>query len=671
MTPARKRRTPSPARAGGSRPTKPRAEGQAAKPRPAERSRAERGGRVDRAWLFWLLGIVALTFAVYLPSLDNEFTNWDDNFYVTENPLVSHPDPGAVLTKPVAGNWHPLTIWSFALNYRFAGLDPAAYHWTSLLIHLANTALVFLFVRQLARGRRWTPIVVAALFGIHPMHVESVAWVAERKDVLYAFFYLAGLIAYVRYLDRRQPAWLGAALVLFVFSAASKPAAVVFPLTLLAIDWFRNRRFTRKVWLEKAPFFVVALIDGIVTLQIQRASGAITEHWGPFEKLLFAGYGVVMYVVKLFVPVRLSAIYPYPSLARGGIGPEYYVALAAAAILLPALVWLFRRNRVVLFGLAFYLINIVLVLQFFSIGGAVMADRYTYVAYIGLFIALAWWLDEPRERLPARIPVRPVLAAVLALLVPVSAFATWKRADVWQNAETLWNDTIGKYPGRIADAYNNRGFYYYSEAGRYGEALADFDQAIALNPNVAKVWVNKGNTLAAMGRNDSSLVAFDRALALKPDFADGWNNRGALKLQMGNFMGAVADCSRAIELDPNQRDAYTNRSLAYIQMGQFDKALPDSRRAVELAPGRPDNYLQLGTIGFALTRLGRYAEAVAAFDETIRQAPPNEPRIAAYFLYRSGARLGAGDKTGAQADAREAERRGAKIDAATRSQLGI
>lgn len=621
-----------------------------------------------RSELLWLLGILAVTFLVYLPGLDNKFTDWDDNFYVTENPLVSHPTASAILTTPVAGNWHPLTIWSLAWNYQAAKLDPRPYHLTSLLLHLANTALVFLLVWQLSRGRRWASLGAAALFGLHPMHVESVAWVAERKDVLYAFFYLAALIAYLRWVDRKQVAGLVAALILFLLSCASKPAAVVLPLTLVAIDWFRKRRFTTALWLEKAPFFLIALIDGIVTLQIQRASGAITEHWGPFQKLLFAAYGLVMYVVKLFVPVRLSAIYPYPSIAPGAIGQLYYLTLAVALIGFPLLVWIFRKNRVVLFGLAFYLINVILVLQFFSIGGAVMADRYTYVAYIGLFVALTWWLDEPADRM-AR-PLRTALAAIVALLIPISAFASWKRVEVWQNAETLWNDTISKYPGRIADAYNNRGYYYYAEAQKYDAALADFDQALRLNPNVAKVWLNKGNVLAAMGRNDSSLVAFDRSLALQPSMADTWNNRGALKLQMRDYPGAIADCTRALELNPNHRDAYANRSLAHVQLQQWAQAVEDSRRAVELAPGRPDNYLQMGTVAFALSKLGRYGESVAAFDQTIREAPPNEPRLAAYYLYRSAAREGAGDKPGALADAREAERRGLRVDPGYLKKLG-
>lgn len=664
---------------------KPTSKKQARKGRTPERpskhagERAPAGSRPRRDWPVWLAGILALTFVVYLPSLDNDFTNWDDNYYVTEYPLVREPTPMRLLTTPVAGNYHPLTMWSLALNYQFAGLDAAAYHWTSLLIHVANTALVFFFVRRLSRGRRWTPLVTAVLFGIHPMHVESVAWVAERKDVLYAFFYLLGLILYLRYVDgpgqaasgraRRSRVWLIATLVAFVLSAASKPAAVVFPLTLLALDWFRNRRLTKDVLLEKAPFFAVSLITGILTLQVQQSSGAITEHWNMFQKVMFAAYGSVMYVVKLFVPTGLSAVYPYPALPPASIGPEFTLALVAALILFPGLVLLFRRNRVVLFGLAFYFINILLVLQFFTIGGATMADRYTYIPYVGLFVALAWWLDEPRERLTRRFPVKAVLATILILLIPVSAYATWKRCDVWQNSETLWNDTIAKYPHRIPDAYNNRG-YHYSATGRFAEAVADFDQAIALNANNAKVWLNKANALASLRRYPEALVALNRSIAVKDNNADAWNNRGALKLEMGDPAGTIADCTRAIALNPNQRDAYANRALAYVALGQYEASIPDSRRAIELAPESPGAYLQYGTLGYSLIELKRHAEAIPAFDEAIRRAPRNETRVGPYYLNRSYARSAVGDKAGALADAQEAARLGAQVPPAHLKGLG-
>jgi hypothetical protein len=194
----------------------------------APRSERTRPASRSRPRSLWLAAILALTFVAYLPSLRNGFTNWDDPLYVLQNPLLRHPTIGAILTTPVAGNWHPLTIVSYLLNFRISGLDPASYHWLNLLLHLANTALVFAFVSALAPGRKWTAVVTSLFFGIHPMHVESVAWIAERKDVLYAFFYLFGLVAYLRYLKAFQGGWLVASLAAFTLSIASKPAAIVF-----------------------------------------------------------------------------------------------------------------------------------------------------------------------------------------------------------------------------------------------------------------------------------------------------------------------------------------------------------------------------------------------------------------------------------------------------------
>src|SRR5882762_11139664 len=219
-------------------------------PRPA---RAPATARAK--WLLWLAAILLLTGLVYQPSLDNAFTNWDDNRYVLQTSTVTHPTLQSILTEPVAGNYHPLTMASLALNYAISGARPASYHWLNLLLHLANTALVFLFVRKLSGGRLWTTVVTSVFFGIHPTHVESVAWISERKDVLYAFFYLIALIVYLRYLDTRRAPWLILALLAFVLSLASKPAAVVLPLTLLAIDYFRRRPWSPSVALEKAPFF--------------------------------------------------------------------------------------------------------------------------------------------------------------------------------------------------------------------------------------------------------------------------------------------------------------------------------------------------------------------------------------------------------------------------------
>lgn len=622
-------------------------------------------------WLLWLGAILVVTFVVYLPSLDNGFINWDDNYYVTENPVMAQPNLHDLLTVPIGGNHHPLTMLSLALNYRLSGLDPAPYHWLNLLIHLANTALVFVFVRKLSGGRFWTTVVTSVFFGIHPAHVESVAWISERKDVLYAFFYLIALIVYLRYLDTRRAPWLILTFLAFVLSLASKPAAVVLPLTLLAIDYFRRRPWSASVVLEKAPFFAISIAAGVLTLHAQRLAGATaaSQLFSPFKKVLFASYATAMYVVKLFVPVHLSAVYPHPPTTLRMLGPKFYVALGAVAILLPTVVYLCRRVRVVLFGLAFFFINIILVLQLFTIGGSIMADRYTYLPYIGLFFALAWWLDEPPGSIPARLPVKPLIAGGLLLLFPFSLIQSWRRCDVWQNTETFWNDTIQKYPGQIVDAYNNRGYYYHS-VNRIDEALADYDLALALNSKVPRTWMNKGLVLAELGRSDSALVCFNHALELEPDRTDALNNRGGIRLRKGDLAGAVDDFSRAIGLKADFYSSYANRATAYFVMGEYEKSIADRRRAIELRPNSPGNFQEFGSIAEALRRLNRPREAISEYDRAIQGAPRGDGRLAGYYLDRSRAWWALHDRAKALSDAQEAERLGATVDPAYVRELG-
>jgi protein O-mannosyl-transferase len=631
----------------------------------ARRRTARRHPR--RAWLLWLAGILALTFAAYLPSLGNGFTNFDDTLYVLANPLLIHPNGTAVLTTPVACNYHPITIWSLALNYRLSGFNPTSYHWLNLLLHLANTGLVFVFVRKLSNDRLWTAGATSLLFGIHPMHVESVAWISERKDVLYAFFYLLALIAYLRYLDRRKPAWLVSTLIAAVLSMASKPAAVVLPLTLLAIDFYRRRPFQAGIVLEKTPIFAASLVFGILTLHAQHMGGAIDPHpWGP-RKLLFASYGILMYVVKLFAPVHLSAFHPYPDAARP-LGLEFYIAFALVVLALPALAYLCRRSRPVLFGLAFFIINIMLVLQYFTVGGAMMAERYTYLPYIGLFFALAWWLDERPAPASPKGVLRFLLAAMMLLLALFSLVQTWSRCGVWRNSETLWTDVIVKYPHRILGAYYLRGDYYKYDK-RLDEALADFNHVTALNPRMAEGWLNKGIVLAELGRSDSAIVCFDRVLQIKPDLFDAWNNRATLKLRKGNMTGGLADLSRAIAINPRYRDAYSNRAAAYFMLKEYEKSIADSRRVIELDPQNPNNFQQYGSIGVALQKLKHDRDAIAELDKAIRFAPNGDSHLGVYYVSRSYAKWALGERAGALNDAREARRLGTKVDPAVLQQI--
>ena len=610
--------------------------------------------------LLWLAAILAITFVAYLPSLGNGFTNWDDPLYVLQNPLLRHPAVSDILTTPVAGNWHPLTIWSYVLNYRISGLDPASYHWLNLLLHLANTALVFVFVRALAPGRRWTAAVTSLFFGIHPMHVESVAWIAERKDVLYAFFYLIGLMAYLRYLNAFQGGWLVASLVAFALSIASKPAAIVFPLALAAIDFYRRRPPDARSLLEKVPFLAISVAVLMITLRVQESAGAINRtDIGPvFPRVLVACFGIMMYAVRAIAPFGLSAMYPYPKNPATSLGPEFYLGLVFVAAFAAIVYWQ-RRNRALVFGSAFFLINLVLVLQFVSVGKVVMADRYTYIPYVGLFFALAWALDG--RRTSGSKMARNALAGLFLLLIPVSLIQTWKRCQVWHDSAALWTDVIRQYPGRIYDAYNNRGKYYF-DAGRYSEALTDYEQALALDSKPARSYFAKGSALARLGRVDEALACFDRALELDPTLVEARSDRAGVRLMKGDLSGAIADLDVAIKLNPGFRGSYVNRGSAYAMTGDLDRAVADYRHAIEMEPHHPRVYELWGAMGDALVTLKRPQEAVTAYDQAIPLAPPAGAQRGELYRGRSRAWLALGDSENAARDAAEAKRYGVTVE---------
>ena len=580
-------------------------------------ARPEGGNRLTSA-LFGLGLILVLTFVVYLPILKNGFTDWDDTDYVKGNPLVARPDLGAILTTPFGGNYHPLTVLSLAVNYRIWGDAPGSYHAVNLGLHLANTALVFGFIWMLSRGRWWTSLVTSLFFGIHPMHVESVAWIAERKDVLYTLFYLLSLIAYLTYLEGRRVGWLALCLVMFVLSMAAKPAAVVLPLTLLALDFFRARQDRVKAVAEKIPFLVLSLVGGLLTLKAQKAAGAVAapEAWSLFEKVLFASYGSVMYVVKMFVPAGLSAIYPYPKRATG-IGPEFYAAFAVALVAFPALLFVCRRLRPVIFGCAFFFINIVLVLQFVSVGQAIMADRYTYVPYIGLFLALAWWLDEPAPEGSTAARARAMLFAIFALLLPVSVVGTWARGSVWKNAETLWSDAIAKFPGRIVVAHSNLGIAY-ADQGRFEDAITQYRLAIQARDDSGKVRHNLGLVLAQVGRSDEAIAEYREALRLDPAYSPAHNNLGIALAAKGDYAGAATAYREAIRLDPANVNARHNLGIALAAQGKLDEAIEAYRGAIARAPDFAPAHNGLGV---ALASQGRLDEAIAEYRRVIQLQP--------------------------------------------------
>ncbi len=582
-----------------------------------------------------VLLLMLLTWSLYKPSLNNHFTNWDDPDYVLENSNVKQlnaQNTAYFFKHASATNYHPLTMLSLSLDYYLTVRDkklvreddePEAivFHTTSLLLHVMNVLLVFIFIWLLSKKRLTVAAVTALLFAIHPMHVESVAWIAERKDVLYTFFFLLALITYLKYLEK--PGWLKLALTLLLFLASlfSKPAAVVFPLMLLAIDYFTNRKFTASVLLEKIPFFILSVIFGVITWMVQaHTSVAGIQEFTIFQRCIFAAYGFWMYQYHLLFPADLSAFYPFPlvnmslHLAWG----FYLPALAAIGILL-LVIYSARFTRVISFGYLFFFFSIILVLQFIPVGSAIMADRYSYLSATGLFFIAAWYLDQlffsKKKVLHA---TRWIFISLFLLYSLFLAKTAWNQTRVWENSETLWTQVIETYP-RAEVAYKNRG-NYYGGLNMTDKAIQDFMSFLQLKQNDAQVYSNLGNAYGLRGEFDKALDAYSQSIRLDSLDPKTWLNRGITYARAKQPDRAILDYGKALALKPDFISVYANRAYTFLEMGRFDESIGDYSTLIQSSP-RDDNFFM--DRGIAYHQLKRYKEALADFEQCVALNPAN------------------------------------------------
>ncbi|HTX88155.1 MAG TPA: tetratricopeptide repeat protein [Bacteroidales bacterium] len=539
--------------------------------------------------------LAVVTFIAFFPSLKNDFVNtWDDNNYVTENPKIRGLD-GAHLkqmfTRQVNGTYVPLALLTYALEYRIAGNDPAPYHRTNLLLHLISTLLIF----QLFRLMKIDPLYAAfgaLLFGLHPMRVESVAWISERKDVLYGLFYIAAMVCYVRHIRRENEnsRYLWLSMLFFLLSLLSKMSAVTLPLSLLAIDYFMGRPVKLNLLKEKIPYFILSLIFGLggllIIFWISRKSGLLkaNEMTGLGDRFLYGIYSLNGYLVKFFAPVNLSAMYPYPEF-KGVAKILFYLLNPLLLLGTGYLVWrTARHTRALAAGALFFFINVVFLLQIFAVGSGFFADRYTYIPYIGLFLAVAWVADYAVTKQPRlRFLVLPVLAvACLACLV-----LTFNRCKVWKNDETLWSDVISRYPDRMAAPYADRGVYYMSN-GSADLAAADFTRALSIDPQFEIAYTNRGILYGMQGKLDLAISDFTKAIAINPGNAKTYNNRGVAYGNAGFPVLAIADFLKVIQLDPHYSSAYLNLGNVYFRQKEFDRAIAFCRQGSGINPMNPD-----------------------------------------------------------------------------------
>ena len=592
--------------------------------------------------------ILALTFIAYIPALKAGLVNWDDPDYVSNNPMIRNISNLEMLLKtPIQGNYHPLTVLSLAINYSISGFDAWSYHLLNLLFHLCNCYLVFRLALILSRNNLTIAFTTSLLFGIHPMHVESVAWVSERKDVLYSLFFLAGLISYTKYVDSGSKKQYGLTILLLVLSLLSKPAAVIFPVVLFCIDLLRNRKFNLGLMAEKIPFFILAFAMGLLTFTAQKEKGAIeaTEIFDLSTRMLMGFYGIMMYFVKLIFPVNLSPFYPYAPINEK-LPAVYYIAPFFSLLLIALVFYSLKRNRVIAFGILFYIANLLLVLQFMPVGSAIIAERYTYLPYIGIFYILGWLIDRyAKGNLLRSYYFNIPIAIILAIL-------TFKQCGIWFNSATLWDHAIKTQPS--ARAYINRGLLYKEEKN-YTAAIQFYDEAIKINVADHEAYANRGNVYFELNKLDLAAADYKKARQIKPDYVTANDNLGALFGMRRQYDSALVYFNNAVAINPRYANSYKNRALVYLELNRTEESATDFNKYLELIPNDPDI---MNMVGVCYRNLARYKEAVAIIDQAINIKP--DPH---FYLNRAYCHRGLKDFASARRDVAVARQGGLQIDA--------
>lgn len=590
---------------------------------------------------FVILAVVI--FIIFYPSLKGEFTNWDDGTYVMVNPMIWELNSKTIkeiFTEPVSLNYHPLTMLSLAIDYKIGKLNPYYYHFTNIIIHILNTLLLFVFIQKLIdrynrviTGNKVRPdsffmaLVISVFWAIHPMRVESVTWIAERKDVLYVFFFFLSLIFYLEWLDNKKKSKAILCFLFFVLSCLSKGMAVVLPVVLILIDWLYDNIKTIKQFVQsvitKAHFFVGALVFGILAFKIQsRGAIAAMETFNPMQRITFGCYGFIMYIWKLFLPVNLSAFYPYPFTdTQGNIPAIYYASPFIVLAIAGIITFIFFKNReagkVLVFGFLFYFVTIVLVLQFLSVGSAIMADRYSYLSYVGLLFIAAYYIGYIKQKLTKEYMV--ILWGILIIILGALSYLTRERTKVWTNAATLWTDAINQFPF-IEIAYENRGIYY-KDHNELDKMLKDYEFLTqTLHTRNEKIWTNLGNLYGLLKQYDKSLNAYSTAIEIDPHNASTYLNRAITYSMMGEYQKSLPDYDQSILLDSMTALTYKNRAYTLMQVGQFDKSIHDYDKAILLFPYDTASYLNRGISKY---NAKKYTEALTDFKKYITLIPNN------------------------------------------------
>ncbi len=617
-----------------------------------------------------------VTLAVYSRTAGHDFINFDDTIYVTDNSPVKDglkaESIAWAFTATTASNWHPVTWISHMADVQLFGLNPAGHHLTSVFIHAVSALLLFLLLVRITFAP-WQSLFVATLFALHPLHVESVAWIAERKDVLSGLFWTLTLILYASYVKKPGAGRYLAALACFAVGLMTKPMLVTLPLVMLLLDWWPLNRFTPAesgeadtskpavsvLLIEKLPFLLLSALSSALTIYAQHHGGAMaTLDKAPFGlRIANAIIAYATYISDTFWPHDLAILYPFPSSILLG---QLVAATVLLALISAAVFYAGRRFPWLAVGWLWFLITLLPVIGLIQVGGQSHADRYTYIPLTGLFIMVAWGVPQLLQGWRMK---RLALAILAGIVVSAMTAATWHQINYWRNNITLYRHTLavtsdnylilnnyaiamdqnGDYETalqlyqealrinpRSVYAHNNLGAVL-ARQGRYAEAIEHYQTALRIKPDYVMAVINIGKSLAGLGRNDEALAQYEQALKMDPSSSYVHLNMAILLLKNGQHDLARQHYLSALQLDPYSTKAPVNMGVELAQQGRIDEAADCFRQALAIDPDSVEANFNFGVF---LAKQNRYDEAAERFLHVLRVKP--DSAMAREWLRRLG-----------------------------------
>ncbi len=622
--------------------------------------------------LYLLLLLPFLIGFIYWDSIWYDFLiNYDDDVLIFKSLYVinfSWSSIPTLFTSFIEGLYHPVTTLTWAADWNIGNGNPVIFHITNLLFHLANSLLVFQLIRNISKKSE-VAIICALLFAVSPMAVENVAWLSSRKDLVYALFYLSGLVMYTQQ-NLKSGIRYAFTTVAFILSLLSKSAAVTFPIALIIIDLYEGKKFSINSQWNKIPLILLSVVFGVVNIKAQQSIDFIQdmEAYSIIERICMVSYSILFYPIKSLFPFELSAKYFYP--ISGQFSTIYYAApfaLVAAAI---GIIKYGKKHPLMLFAAAFYVLHVALIIKIIPTGNDLINERYAYIANIALFYLLShsFFVSEKVRN--------SLFYGGVTLVVLSYSIISKSRAEAWKDSQTLWTDVINRYPDRgipynergqayylnnnfdasfldvnkaiefnptLDLAYTNRGNIYLKR-NQANEAIADFTKALELKGDDALIYSNRGTAYMAVDSLELALTDFSKSLSLDSSMAETFNSRAILKAKQKDYKGAIVDFTKALELNPNYVGAYKNRSLAYFYTQQNEKAIADMDAYQQLNPMDENKYIIYK--GRQLTTLGALNEALTHFNEAIAANPRNMEAI----YYRAEVKISLNDLEGAVED---------------------